>query len=47
MRAITVNLYQFNELSDMAKEKAVSELYSIAEHAMANEYEFTEDGELA
>ena len=32
MRSITVNLYSFDELSDKAKEKALQELYSVAEY---------------
>ena len=47
MRTITTNLYTFDELSGKAKEKALQELHSTAEHAMANEIEFTEDGCLA
>ena len=37
MRSITVNLYQFDELPDKAKNKALQELYTVAEYPCHDE----------
>ena len=37
MRTIAINLYQFGELSDEAKGKALQELYNIAEYDLHSE----------
>ena len=49
MRTIEVKVFKFDELSDKAKEHALNKYCEeeyFAEHCEANEYEFTEDGEL-
>ena len=50
MRTISTNVFQFDELSDVAKEKAREWEYRNANEQvdeMLTQYEFTEDGERA
>ena len=47
MKTISINIFQFSELSDEAAYDWDNADEQVDENIIANEYEFTEDGEVA